>query len=352
MAVKFDNIHYSFRAIDGYNKPFNFVLSPRELGKTTTMWYEKIYLGWKKDKRPWIYLVRQAVEVSEAMLSSILDTTINKFSDDNVSFQYKASSLQDGIVDISINGELFFRIVSLNIKMRRIKLAVLKNVKGVFMDEYVINPEMDEHYLTNEAEKIKEAYTTWRRECDGFLKFYITGNPYSLYNPLYVDWNVDTNKLKIGSFYVGDTFVIHYPKLSDELYNWLLEHNPLFSKDEFYRQYALEGKSINDSNIRLGEMPPNFYLKFVFKHNKKYIGVFQNQLFDEETKFFCKFISEVSAKRTIYCFEFSELVKKAVVMSLDERMKVQRFKESFRKRAIVFEDINCYYFIEEIYKNI
>ena len=61
MAVKFDNIHYSFRAIDGYNKPFNFVLSPRELGKTTTMWYEKIYLGWKKDKRPWIYLVRQLI---------------------------------------------------------------------------------------------------------------------------------------------------------------------------------------------------------------------------------------------------------------------------------------------------
>ena len=360
MAVKFDNIHYSYRAIDGYNKPFNFVLSPRELGKTTTMWYEKIYLGWKKDRKPWIYLVRQSVEINEALIDSIFDTIINKFTDDNARPVYKASSFKEGIVDVFLpvqEGEevqnlLFFRIVSLNIKMRRIKLAVLKNIKGVFMDEYVINPEMDEKYIPKEAEKIKEAYTTWRREADGMLKFYIVGNPYSLFNPLYVDWNVDTTKLEVGKFYVGDTFVIHYPALSPELYQWLLEHNPLFSADEFYRQYALEGKAVNDSHIRIGTLPDNYSMRFVFRYQRKFLGIFQNNAYDEETKYFVKEISEVSASRTIYCFDFADLIERGVIMSLDERMKIQRFKEAFRKRAVVFEDVNCYYFIEEIYKNI
>ena len=353
MAVEFDNIHYSYRAIDGYNKPFNFVLSPRELGKTATMWYEKIYLGWKKDKKPWIYLVRKAVEITDALINSIADTIINKFTDDNVTFSFKSGSFKDGIVDVKIGDELFFRVVSLNIDMRRIKLAVLKNIKGVFMDEYVINPEMGEKYLPKEAEKLKEAYTTWRRECDGLLRFYIVGNPYSLFNPLYVDWKVDTSRLHIGEFYVGDTFVIHYPALNEKLYNWILEHNPLFKLDKFYQQYALEGVAVNDSNIKLGKLPPHYSLRFVFHYQRKNIGIFQNNRYDgNDNKYFIQEVSEVSASRVMYCFDFEDLVERAVVMSLDERFKLQRFKEAFRKREVVFGDINCYYFIKEIYKNI
>ena len=350
MAKEFDKIHYSYRQIDGYNKPFNFVLSPRELGKTTTMWYEKIYLPWKKDKRPWIYLVRNAVEITEALIDSIADTILNKFTDDGVQLEYKTTTFDKGIVDVKIKGELFFRVVALSIKMRRIKLAVLKNIKGVFMDEYVINPDMQEKYIPKEAEKIKEAYTTWRRECDGLLRFYIVGNPYSLFNPLYVDWNVDVNKLHIGEFYVGNTFVIHYPALSDELYKWLLDHNPLFTADDFYRQYALEGKAINDSNIRIGNHPKNFSLRFVFRYNRKILGIFQNNEYTEDTKYYVEEIDEFSATRVSYCFDFSELVEKTIVVSLDERMKFQKLKEAFRKRRVVFHDINCYYYIEEIYK--
>ena len=67
MAVKLDNIHYSFRGIDGYNKPFNFIVSPRELGKTTMMWNIKIYRKWKVNKKPWIYLVRQVVEITDSL---------------------------------------------------------------------------------------------------------------------------------------------------------------------------------------------------------------------------------------------------------------------------------------------
>lgn len=378
MAVQLDNLHYDYRAIDGYNKPFNFIASPRELGKTSMMWIKKIYLPWKRNHKPWIYLVRQSVEITSALIDSIKDTTINKFTDDNVEFAYKTSAFKDGIVDVFIvlhhtekikvtskneQGEmiteevdqdvaenvLFFRIVSLNIMLRRIKLAVLKGVAGVFMDEYIINPKLQEKYLPDEAMKIKEAYTTWRREADGILKFYIVGNPYTLFNPLFVDWDVDVGALKIGNFYVGNTYVIHFAPLSQELIDWLKSVNPLFSIDKTYSQYALYGQAINDQNIRLGTRPKNYYLRYVFYYKDKYVGIFQNRLYDVNDKFFIEFVDEVSARRTIFCVELDDLVEKAIVLSLEERNRLNYFKDAFRKRNVVFKDINCYYFFKEIY---
>ena len=41
-----DNIHMSWRVIDGFNKAINIFISPREPGKTDTTWWEKIYSNW------------------------------------------------------------------------------------------------------------------------------------------------------------------------------------------------------------------------------------------------------------------------------------------------------------------
>lgn len=345
------------RPIDGYNKAINIVISPRELGKTTSMWLDKIYFPWKKNHKPWIYLVRQAVEIDEALIESIFSTNMNKFTDDHLEPIYKPSTFSSGIVDIylKVNDEnvLFVRIISLNIKMYRIKKAILRNVAGVFMEEFIINPKFDEKYLPKEYERIQEAYSTWRREADGVLKMYFMGNPYSLFNPLFVGLGVDIAKLKRDSFYVGDFFVIHWAVISKELRAKILEENPFYKFDEDYNQYAVEGCAVNDKNIRLATLPRGFSLHFVLKIDNKYIGIFKNNyLQDLEDRYFCKFLDEVSSRRTIYCFDFEEMVERSILVSLDERMKLQRFKEAVRKRLVSFEDINVYYYIEEVYKNI
>lgn len=357
MAIQRDNLHYSFRSIDGYNKAINIVISPREPGKTTSMWLDKIYLPWKKNHKPWIYLVRQAVEIDDALIESIFSTNMNKFTDDDLKPIYKPSTFSNGIVDIflEVNKEkiLFVRIVSLNIKMYRIKKAILRNIAGVFMDEFIINPQFAEKYLPKEFERLQEAYSTWRREADGVLKMYFCGNPYSLFNPLFVGLKVDISKLKRDSFYVGDSFVIHWAILTPELKAKILEENPFYKFDEEYSNYAVDGQAVNDNNIKLGTLPRNFYLSFVIKINRKYVGIFQNNYIDDmEDKFFCKFLDEVSARRTIYCFEFEEMLERSILVSIDERMKLQRFKEAMRKRLVSFEDINVYYYCEEVYKNL
>ena len=375
--IQRDNLHYSFRSIDGYNVPLNIVISARELGKTTSMWMDKIYLPWKKNHKPWIYLVRQVVEIDDALIESIFATNINKFTDDEIHPVYKSSAFKDGIVDVYIpvktkkkqkvnteNGweeteieevenKLFFRIIALSIKMYRIKKAILRNVAGVFMEEFIINPKFAEKYLPKEYERIQEAYSTWRREADGMLKMYFCGNPYSLFNPLFVGLKIDIAKLKRGGFYVGDYYVIHWATISEALRNKILEENPFYKFDEEYNQYAVEGKAVNDESIKLGKLPMNFYLSFVLKVSGKYIGIFQNNyVLDLEDRYFCKFLDEVSARRTIYCFEFDEMVERSILMSMDERSKLQRYKEAMRKRLVSFEDINVYYYMEEVYKNL
>ena len=360
-----DNLHYSFRAIDGYNKAINIVISPREPGKTTQMWMDKIYLPWKKTHRPWIYLVRQAVEIDDALIESIFSTNMNKFTDDDLHPIYKTSSFSNGIVDIFIavtrkEGDeeitenlLFIRIVALSVKMYRIKKAILRNIAGVFMDEFIINPKFAERYLPKEFERLQEAYSTWRRECDGVLKMYFCGNPYSLFNPLFVGLKVNIAKLKRGEFYVGDSYVIHWATLSPELKAKILEENPFYKFDEEYADYAVEGQAVNDTNIKLGTLPRNFHLSFVIRMEGKFIGIFQNNYVEDlEDRFFCRFLDEVSARRTVYCFDFSEMLERSVLVSIDERMRLRRFKESMAKRMVSFEDVNVYYYMEEVYKNL
>ena len=353
MKCKLDQeIYFNWRRLDGYPQPFKFAGGPREPGKTTASWAGKIWPRYLKYRMPWIYLVRQSVEITEALIES-LRGNITKFYDDVPEFQYNKGSFKEGIVDIKVNGDIFIRIVSLSLPLRRIKLAVLQNLDGVFADEYIIDPRSGEKYQPNEGFKIKEAYTTWRREANGVLKMYFSANFYSLYNPLFVELGVDVSKLRKGEVWTNELIAVEWVVLTPQLRAKLLAENPLYQFDEDYNNYALEGQAINDQNIKLGELPQNFSLRFIFKAQNKFIGVFKaNEYSENGDKFFCKFIKDFSKYRTIYCYEFEELIERAVVMSLDERIKLQKFKEAFRQREIAFEDVNCYYFCEEIYKNI
>ena len=353
--VQMDNLHYSYDSINGYNKPFNFIMSAREPGKTAMAWMKLIYLPWKKNKKPWIYLVRQVVEITDALVSSIQDTTVNKFTDDAVKFEYK-QTFKDGIVDVKINGEIFFRIVSLSISLRRIKLATLANIGGILMDEYIIDPRTSEHYLPNEAFKIKEAYTTWKREYNGkgVLKAYFLGNPYSLYNPVFMDWKVNPNMLKRDSFLVGDMYVIHWAVINPELKKQLIAANPLYQFDEDYSGYALEGMAVNDANIKLGTLPENFAIRYAFKVNGKYLAVFKCRFYtpDLEYWYYVQDYPELSKKRIVFCYDFKEIVDKAIIMSPEDRFNLQTFKDGIRKNKVAYGDINVYYLIMEVYKNL
>lgn len=377
-----DNLHFNFRTIDGYNKQINIVISAREAAKSTAFNLDKAYASWKKDRTTTLYLVRQIVEISDSLINSIQDNILNKFTDDNVCFWYSRNAMRDGITDIYIitkhkekliekdkdgkdieveheveRKELYMRILALSISSRRIKQSLLKNIGFIVFDEFIINQRNGEKYLKNEQIKIAEIFTTYVREKseDKQLKMYFLGNPYSLMNPVFSWLGIDTNKLRFGECLVGKNYVVQWYALSEGLKAKILAENPLYEFDEFYKAYAFDGKPILDKNIKIQtKLPPHYNLKFIFKINMQYIGIYQNNYWEEhEDKYFCQFISkDFSNRRTAYCFDFGELVNRSALISREELIKFNKFKIAMRKRAVAFSCVDCYYLIEEIYYNL
>lgn len=354
MAIERDNIHYSNRNILGYNLPFNFVISEREAGKSTDFWLW-IYNKWKKLGLTCLVVRRKVVHITKAYIEDIAKI-INKFTDDNVKFEYSQSTIKDGIVDINIEGKPFIRIVALSIDITAVKSLVLLNLGTIIFDEFICNARFGEKYLKDEAFKFMEIYNTFRRESKN-LKCFFLGNPYSLYNPYFVYFNIPTKQLQRGVI-ISDkkSYVVECYEMKKELRDKILEENPLYQFDNAYTKYAFNGLNINDANIRINELtPPNFSLYFVFRIEGKYIAVYKNNdIFNDDYVYHITFISpeKISHKRDIFVFDFTELVDHTTLLSSEDRYKFSRFKTHVRNRAVAFNSIECYYLFEEIFYNL
>ena len=353
--VKRDNIHFNFRTIDGYNLPFNFIVSEREAGKSTAFWLDKAYKSFCENGATTLVIRRRVVHITKAYIDDIAQI-INKFTDDRVVFQYSQSSIKDGIVDIYINDKRFMRICALSIDITALKSLVLRDLKYIVYDEFICNQRgFGEKYLSAEAEKFMEVYNTFRRESED-LKCYFLGNPYSYFCPLWIFFNVDTSKLRRGAI-ISDkkSYVIQCYEITPELRSKILAENPLYQFDNSYTKYAFEGVNVNDQNIIImKDKPEGFRLLYVFKHSGKYIGIYRKDFWVDGIGYYGEFLnpSKISKRRDIICFDFEELVEKTIMLSPDERYRFQRIKEAMRKRLIAFESIECYYLTEDIYFNL
>lgn len=351
-----DNLHFNCREIDGYNLPFNFIISEREAGKSTAIWLDKAYKYWKQDRSTTLVIRRKIVHITKSYIDDIAEI-INKFTDDKVVFEYSQSSFKDGIVDIKIKGVRFLRIVGLSSDITTLKSLMLRGLKFIVFDEFICNPEFDEKYLKNEAFKFMECFNTFQREAKN-LKCYFMGNPYSLYNPYFIFFNVDTSKLQRGVILSDKTsYVIQCYEIKPELRAQILKKNPLYKFDNDYTKYAFNGVAINDSKIRiLSEKPMNYFLYACFKAEGKYIGIYRSNDYapSQEKHYFAMFINpnELSLKRDIYAFDFAELVERTCLLSNEDRGKFSKIKGAIQRREIEFQSIEVYYIMEEIYYNL
>jgi len=354
--IKRDNIHYSTRKIDGYNLPFNFVISERELGKSTAIILDKIYKPFKERGETTIVIRRNVNHISEDYVEDFANI-INKFTDDNVIFQYSKNSLKDGIATIKIDGKPFIRFIGLSKTIASIKSMMFPNLQAIVFDEFICNAKFGEKYLKEEATKFLEVYNTFRRESSR-LKCWFLGNPYSLYNPYFVYFGVNTALLKRGAIITDNKqYVVECAEMCQELRDKILRENPLYQFDNAYTRYAFEGQNINDENIIIRDRrPENYFLHSLFRVGGKYIAVYRNNDFTkiETPYFYAEFtdIERVSKKRDVYCFDLEELVDRTSLLSLDDKWKFEKLKNAMRKRLIEFNSIECYYLFEEIFYNI
>lgn len=345
--MKLDNIHLDLSPMDGYQKPFVYIVSARESGKTTTVWIKKAYKIWKATGRTGVVIRRQINDITEDYINSI-QYILNKF-DIDVTFTFMRGKIKEGSVTVYVDDKIFFRVIALSNPINRIKSNILPNLGWMIYDEFICNPKFKEKYLENEYDKFLEVYNTFRREAPDKFTCYFLGNPYSLYNPYFSRIGVDTKKFVKGNIQCGSNWVAWNYPLRPELIELLRKTNPLYVDDDVYTQYALYGSAVNDMNINLGEKLDGMKLRFIFRIQGFFIACWA----DYEGNWFCdKCTFEFSAKRKAYCFDFDELVSRSVMLSREDVFKFGTFKSAMRCGNVAFSTIEIYYIIKEIYENI
>lgn len=354
MKVTWDNLHYNSRKIDGFNVPFNFVISEREAGKSTYFWIVKCWNEFKKNGTSVIILRRKITHITSAYINDIFKI-IRKFEDEKVEYHFNKSDCKEGIVDVYINDKVFIRFIGMSVDITAVKSGVMLQVKYMLLDEFICNPQFGERYLKNEAIKFMEIYSTFNRESKNGIKCYFLGNPYSLYNPYFLYFGVKTSLLKPGAI-ISDKkqFAIECYQICDELKKQILEKNPLYQFDNAYTRYAFNGEAMLDQNIQVNEtLPSNYYLSLIFKVSDKFIGIYKSDdiVFNIYYATFID-IEQVSKNRKIYAFDLKDLVDRTILTSNFDKLRFKSLKNAIAKRNIEYSSISVYYLIEEIYYNL
>lgn len=340
--MKRDNLHFNFSKVDGYNKPFNAIISPREDGKSTSFWLDKAYPAFKKG-RTTIVLRRRGVDITEKYINSI-GLIIQKFVRPDFRLSFKVSQFHEGIVDVYADDELFFSVVALSCPLQRIKSLMQPDPAYIFFDEFIINVRMGEKYIPDEWFKIKEIYNTFYRESSKTLKFYACGNPYSLYSPILSAQGYSPKDVWKKGIAVYGNFLVDYHKLNPELEKIILEKNPLYEFESDYFDYALSGKAINDRGISIAPFNGESRLYFLIVIEGKRLAIWRKPDYT-----FWVGHHEGDTRRDIISISIDDLYQGTRLFDNEMKMRLRLFKGYFNYKKIEYEDLECYYLIEGIH---
>lgn len=337
-----DKIHFDFSKVDGYNKPFNAIISPREDGKSTSFWLDKAYPAFKKG-RTTIVIRRRGVDITEKYINSI-EFILQKFVSPGIHLKFKTSTVKEGVVDVRLDGDLFFSVIALSSPLQRIKSLAQKDPAYLFFDEFIINARMGEKYIADEWFKIKEIYNTFYRESTKTLKFYACGNPYSLYSPILSAQGYSPQDVWKKGIVVYGNFLIDYHKLNPELEKKILDKNPLYEFQSDYFDYAFSGKAINDRGINITPFNGESSISFLLVIEGKRLAIWRKP----DLTFWVGH-HKGDTKRDIISITIDDLYQGTRLFDNDLKMKLRLFKGYFNYKKVEFEDLECYYLIEGIH---
>ena len=349
--INWDNEHYTFNKIDSYDRVMNMIISFRGSGKSTSANVLKLYAGYLSGT-PWIVFRRLKVHLNEEYINSI-QGTINKFLKEPIEFTYKKGDIKSGEVDVYVGEKLFCRFIALSCELSMIKSYFVKNCGGILFDEFICDMRMGEKYLKNEYFKFQEIYTTYCREAKRKLKCYLVGNPYSLYNPYFLNLGISPAKLKCGEIYApkNKMYVVEWYEGKESLKKKIEEKNPFLTQDESYREYALNGVNVDDKDIKLVPIHPRaFKLKQVYFVENQNIGIYENTTGKGDLYYWAELIDVDKITRDVYCLSINDLSSNRIALSISDLRDNRSLATAMRLRHFGFKNIEAYYLFLEIYK--
>lgn len=376
---KRDNIHFNLQQYDAYNKPDNYFITTRGMGKSTVMW-QKVYAEMKKGLCSIIQKVRP-IEISQMWINDIANE-LNKFrkpSEYCTTMKAKGSSLKDGCLDIDIkdptwnNGKQsrLCRVICISIDVRRFKSLVLPNAGSIFNDEFLPDIRHGEKWLNGYTWRSNTLWTTFNRftyETRGVVqKRYWFGNPYSRYiQPIFEQYNVDTLQLQPGALIIGDKYLIALPTPSKELKELMTKENPTLLNDINKEWYEfMQGEFTADNNYDIQKVQPKgFKLHWVFRICNTYIGIFRdcntserdNKMWEDidAHQYWCSCLPRdyKTNQHDIYCLDFNNFTKDTNLMQLNDKVKLVVLRNAIARRHVTFQDINTASIVETLYASL
>lgn len=355
--MEYDNLHWDFREIDGYDLDFNFILSEREAGKSTALWRRGKSIF---DKGNTFLLTRQQkVSISETYLMDCAGI-VNKFiaePKDRLNFWFNKGSIEKGIVDVWANSannperRLMFRCVALSNQLSDMKSLYLPNCECHFGDEFIKNVRAGEKYLPNEAWRYKELINTFQREAPGRrFKSYNFGNPYSKANPYFVEFEIDISKIKRGKIITNKNCLVQAYEIKPELREYILAHNPLYQFDNAYTRYAFDGLAINDANMVIqAKQPQGFNLFCVVLIDRQRIGLYASYATSFDFVYWVGPVGDISKKRVAYAFNFADLTQGSILLDTYGKRLLSNFAMAMQNRKVAFANSQYGYWAEMIY---
>lgn len=365
---KLDSLHFNWRHSLSFNKVWNCVIGERESGKSVSSW---IYL-WNAfvSGHPSLVLRRRSADITSAYLDDAAKL-LNKFLRAPIQFVYLKGDVGSGIADVRVGmaGEiytplnakqlpLFFRVIALSVPMSRIKSNMISNIRYIFFDEFICNLRAGEKYLSGDEKfLIQEIYTTYNREAQRPIRILMAGNPYSVYNPIFIGLNVNTALLQPGKFITGPDYTIDCFQVPPQLKETILAANPLYQFDDSYRRYAFNGEAINDQNIRIHRFEPKgFKLKYVFRMGREYLSVHAGSGTDAQGgfKYWCckhdaSWAQHLAKNRNVIVFSFADMMDRTVKYDAQMAVQLQSLRDAANHRRITFNCIDASYMLEDVY---
>ena len=368
-GIERDNLHYNISEDEGYGCPIMCILSPREPGKTTSIMLDRVYADFRKKGLPTVALVNHAADCTDEFMQSF-ENTVNQFKGYEIHTRYSKGGIKNGLTTIDEKGTNlpFIHVIALNAPLTRLKRINLGKVGCVWYDECMVNVMLGEKWPTGIATKWNEIYTTLARQSyPDTLKFYMTGNFYSRYNPILTYLGVDCSRMSIGRKFVTkgtkamdiggkkvrvDTKVlVNCLNLKPELREYILQHNPGYVFDDTYQKY-FEGVAIADMGLPIVEQrPENYRLGYVFRVGQSYLWIWKSSdmTFDPNSRFWLEVRKEPPGSR-----------RDVFVVNLDDMMNNTMLAKSFRgtfevlrlyigRGAVAFQSPEAFYMMQQIY---
>lgn len=336
-------IYYSLRKIDGHQAIFNFINSGRSVGKSTQM-TAKIINAWKKGFSS-IVIVRYKSDIDEEYTANFMAN----FSEYNFTSKIRAKSGVAYILDQDNNIVVTFYALNRGKRKSIVKL----NVALMFFDEYIVNLKRGDHYLRDEVRLFMELYGTIARGFNGVTRCYFFGNPWSLGNPYFTYFKVDTAFIKPNTIttFQGGKVAVEFFVATGEL-KALIESSAYFQMskhDEEYFRYILEGKSINDDvDLLMESAPADGKRKAIFSIDEQYIEVkafFNNGVYS----MYFGDLKERGNRQQIDVINFADLEGGSALLDIERRKSLANIKNCVRNRRYFIAKIEYNTLVEKIY---